>query len=505
MKKIISIVLAIGVLMTAFSIAVSAEITSEKDVTSSYNVQFNLASNVTKADESGGSIDINGIIGTPEDGSVYYKGSGTAHMRAYAIWGSGKIPKYTKAGDVKYLKTTFKVVPSVELNDVYVTRASKNWGLLYQLDTQGVAIGQLEKDVEYNIVNITDLSSGKAYVYVNGKRIGKTAGAVVEDYVEFADFIVKSVDAEAKQKILTVSDLKMFTYTDADTLADLTAPFNPGKEGKAQSSVKPAGVDNGDGTYTVTITNNTSAMGWERRNIPFGESVYLDQSDEDIATSFVRLHTNIQYSKFDGGYTTVEPQGASRHGEFGTIVISDGKVHSLDFLVDVNAKMTYVYIDGVLAAKNALSDTIADVNGMTLFTKMPWNSENIYTLSDVYKVLYYDYPTAFTLADAQADITSSATAPVVITGGTVFCNNPSNGNVALAAGYAGYDEQSYSGYIVQYNKNGVLTSVSTLKASTNIDKDTDNVRMFIWSKNGVTPITESFTAKFCGNIPASAE
>ena len=494
MKKIISIVLAIGVLMTAFSIAVSAEITSENDITSTNNVKFYLWANVTDA---AGNPRVN--IGT---GSVEYAGSGWAQMKPFAVYGGPS--KYTNPGDVKYLKTEFTVVPTVELNNILVSRANGVYGAL-DYNTQAVAIDRLEKGVEYNIVNIKDLSNGKAYVYVNGKRIGKTAGGTVEDSVNSIDFIVKTVSAEANKEILFVSNVKMFTYTDADTLADLTAPFNPGKEGKVQSSVKPAGEDNGDGTYTVTITNDTGAMGWERRNIPFGESVYLDQSDEDIATSFVRLHTKIQYSKFDGGYTTVEPQGTSRHGEFGTIVISDGKVHSLDFLVDINAKMTYVYIDGVLADKNALSDTIPDVNGMTLFTKMPWSGENIYTLSDVYKVLYYDYPTAFTLADAQADITSSATASVVITGGTVFCNNPSNGNIALAAGYAGYDEQSYSGYIVQYNKNGVLTAVSPLHKSTNIDKDTDNVRMFIWSKNGVTPITESFTAKFCGNIPASAE
>lgn len=493
MKKIISIVLAIGVLMTAFSIAVSAEITSEKEITADKNVVFYVWKNVTDAAGSA-SVSI-------KEGSVKYAGSGQAMMKPFILWGS--VSKYAKEGDVKYLKTVFTVVPKIELNDVRVSRANSSWGLDY--NTQAVTISKLEKDVEYNIVNITDLSNGKAYVYVNGKGIGRTAGGTIEDTANSVDFIIPSVGAAAGDEILAVSDVRMFTYTDADTLKDLIAPYNTDKVGKVQSSVKPVGVDNGDGTYTVTITNNTSAMGWERRNIPFGESVYLDQSDEDIETSFVRLHTNIQYSKFDGGYTTVEPQGTSRHGEFGSIVISDGKVHSLDFLVDVNAKMTYVYIDGVLAAKNALSDTIADVNGMTLFTKMPWNSENIYTLSDVYKVLYYDYPTAFTLAEAQADITSSATVPVVITGGTVFCNNPSNGNVALAAGYAGYDEQSYSGYIVQYNKNGVLTSVSTLKASTNIDKDTDNVRMFIWSKNGVTPITESFTAKFCGNIPASAE
>ncbi len=478
MKKIISIVLAIGVLMTAFSIAAFAE--TGTDVT---NAKLYLYRNVSSS--AGSAI---------TSGTINYSGSGLAILRIHNY--GGTFSKYEEgSSNPMWVKASMEIEPAVTLKDVVFTRIAKIYGI--NPNNEKVRIASLAKGENYKIDELFNLSTGAMYLYVNGIKVDEQPSTTFEQQSEAFEIQISNPGISADEALFELKSLKEYTYSSAQTLEDFEKEFEKEtKVGIVKTAVVPQGTANSDGSYDITFYNKYDQFNWEYGEaFPLSGAVEFDQSNYAVKTQFVRLHTNIKMKSFECGQMNILMRGSGDNGnrdvtQFGEFIINDTKEHSLDVLFDVAEKKGYLYVDGGLVASGSMKDGRTNLTAVALKMAMVSKTTDVYTLSNVYQELYYNNPTDYTLEGVQATI-NTATAPV-ITGASVYYNSIST--LSLSAGFAGYDEQKHNGYIVQY-KNGALKDVAPLKSSTTIDEDTDTVKLFIWSKNGVTPVTDSFTAQ----------
>ena len=380
------------------------------------------------------------------------------------------------------------------------------------------SVGTLNNGGSYQIDVIHNLETGEVVTYNNYVKV--TTSNIPLDTANNKYFMITGgrLNFTENESFAVVNSAKFMEYTASQTLEDFQAEMDDSaKKGSRTITLVPSNrggssvAANSDGSYDVTVT--PSAIGGQTSQyIDFGENIpfYTEETKESVNIPFVRLHTEIKYDNYNGGYfqftplykytveennklTTKEQKGSYA----GQISVSDNKTHSFDVIFDMMAKQMYIYLDGVLAYNlDTGSGLTSDIiNSLLLFETNQQAANGKFNIKNTNLTLYYDREPVVSTIDELCNLVKSDDT-VALSGAFRYYNADKN-VYALATGYAGFDRNAHMGIIAEYDGNNNLIRALSLTSNNQYlteDGSAKMIRVFIWDKTTLEPLADSVSA-----------
>ena len=410
--------------------------------------------------------------------------------------------------DIKWLRLSVNITDKKGMGTLHVASAVK--------DSPRKETGTLNNGGSYQIDVIHDLETGKVVTYNNYVKVAEDTLPLTETNNSYYMITAGKLNFTENESFAVVNSAKFMEYTASQTLEDFQAEMDDSaKKGSRTITLVPSKrgttssvAANSDGGYDVT----SSSDGQTSQYIDFGENIpfYTEETKESVNIPFVRLHTEIKYDNYNGGYfqftplykytveennklTTKEQKGSYA----GQISVSDNKTHSFDVIFDMMAKQMYIYLDGVLAYNlDTGSGLTSDIiNSLLLFETNQQAANGKFNIKNTNLTLYYDREPVVSTIDELCNLVKSDDT-VALSGAFRYYNADKN-VYALATGYAGFDRNAHMGIIAEYDGNNNLIRALSLTSNNQYlteDGSAKTIRVFIWDKTTLEPLADSVSA-----------
>ena len=380
------------------------------------------------------------------------------------------------------------------------------------------SVGTLNNGGSYQIDVIHNLETGDVVTYNNYVKV--TTSNIPLDTANNKYFMITGgrLNFTENESFAVVNSAKFMEYTASQTLEDFQAEMDDSaKKGSRTITLVPSNrggssvAANSDGSYDVTVT--PSAIGGQTSQyIAFGENIpfYTEETKNNVNIPFARLHAEIKYDNYNGGYfqftplykytveennklTTKEQKGSYA----GQISVSDNKTHSFDVIFDMMAKQMYIYLDGVLAYNLDTGSGLTSgmINNLVLFETTQQAANGKFNIKNTNLTLYYDREPVVSTIDELCNLVKSDNT-VALSGAFRYYNADKN-VYALATGYAGFDRNAHMGIIAEYDENNnLIRALSLINNNQYLTEDgsAKTIRVFIWDKTTLEPLADSVSA-----------
>lgn len=372
------------------------------------------------------------------------------------------------------------------------------------------SVGTLNNGGSYQIDVIHNLETGDVVTYNNYVKV--TTSNIPLDTANNKYFMITDgrLNFTENESFAVVNSAKYMEYTASQTLEDFQTEMDDvAKKGSRTIVLVPSNrggssvAANSDGSYDVTVT--PSAIGGQTSQyIAFGENIpfYTEETKKNVNIPFARLHTEIKYDNYNGGYFQFTPlykpaSGEEKGTQANSIVIGDNKTHALDILFDMMAKKMYIYLDGVLAYNLDTGSGLTSgmINNLVLFETTQQATSGKFNIKNTNLTLYYDREPVVSTIDELCNLVKSDDT-VALSGAFRYYNADKN-VYALATGYAGFDRNAHMGIIAEYDENNnLIRALSLINNNQYLTEDgsAKTIRVFIWDKTTLEPLADSVSA-----------
>lgn len=429
-----------------------------------------------------------------------YKNTTTAQP-SFWIVGPNRYNRYVSGGEdkVKWIRVSFNIEPKITLGGA--VRMSSLPG-----ESTRQKVGTLEAGESYQIDLIHNLEDESAVIYNNGVKVFTGTLLTNADYNNTYTVFPDDMELTAGEVFAVINSAKYMEYSATQTLADFDKEMElQTKKGSKSTSImlKDRGnttITSADNGYDIVLKDSgTDAGMWMSIDdvIPF----YTDATQNPVNIRFVRLHSDIKYDEYYGGYIEFDVKNgysARTYRTLGQVVVGDGEEHSVDVLLDMTERRIYFYLDGVLGAEydNRWTGSLEGTDGLIMFVKgCASGKSDKFSMKNNTATLYYDNePSVKTINELKAIIETTAKSKVAVGGAERYLS----GDIyKLRTGYAGFDKNAHLGIIAEYDADNNLiraTSMTDKEQDLTEDGSAKTIRVFIWDKTTLEPLADSVSA-----------
>ena len=403
--------------------------------------------------------------------------------------------------DIKWLRLSVNIDVKKDLGTVNIGSAADESHLSRR------SVGTLNNGGNYQIDVIHNLETGEAVTYNNYVKVTENTLPMNTTNNNYYMITAGNLSFNKNEAFAVINSAKFMEYTASQTLEDFQAEMDDSaKKGSRTITLVPSKrggssvAANSDGGYDITSTNS----GQTSQYIDFGENIpfYTEETKESVNIPFVRLHTEIRYDNYNGGYfqfmPIYQPVSTEEKGtRAGTIAAGDNKTHSFDILLDMMAKQMYIYLDGVLAENRDTGNDLTSgmINKLVLFESSQQAADGKFNIKNTKLTLYYDREPVVSTIDELCNLVKSDDT-VALSGAFRYYNATQN-KYALVTGYAGFDKNAHLGIVAEYDENNNLIRALSLTSNNQYlteDGSAKTIRVFIWDKTTLEPLADSVSA-----------
>lgn len=374
MRKILSVVLALAIMMTVVS-SMAFAATATNTYTGIVPIAGDNTVTCTDSDGDG-------------DYEVVLKSANNYPGFKFDLNGSSETKKYAPA-DGGYLLVSYTVDFKTAVTGNFFVRPSNN-GNMSPHPSGALAAGV------YKFSYIYDIANSKIYPYINGAPSAQgtyNAGTSFDTHRIMPTMASKTIG----ETLIEVSGIKTEEYAaGAGVLAELQAAVVANDT--PQAPEHPGGMEHKDLTATGYTGYNTTASGNTvtfsandgRFDFLFGEDIKFDQSAAAEKVNYIRLHAEISSNDTTKGLYIRPHKGGSAIQNTAILfnIKNPNTVYKFDLTVDLANKTCDYYVNGVHIALRT-GTASGDIINAVRFWMYNNDRAPVFTVSNAYLEKYY--------------------------------------------------------------------------------------------------------------------